>query len=71
MDNAKKGYDQVLAKFFGSYLFLRNNEEVEAKVAFPQINKVYLNNLRRYYELKEREEDSEYESGDSEEYDPF
>ena len=52
MDNAKKSYDQILNKFFSNFLYLRTNEEVQAKKEFPNINKVYLNNLKKYYELK-------------------
>lgn len=55
MDNAKKVYDYVLTKFFGSYLFLRNNDELKKKKEFPNINKPFLNNLKRYYVMIEND----------------
>lgn len=29
VDNAKKSYDYIINKFFSSYLFIRNNDELE------------------------------------------
>jgi hypothetical protein len=55
MDNAKKAFDVVLDKFFSSYLFLRNNEELQKKKEFPNINKVFLVNLKKYYQLVDKE----------------
>ena len=71
MDNAKKSYDQILNKFFNNFLYLRTNEEVQARKEFPNINKVYLNHLKKYYELKGEEEDEEYGSSSEEEDNPF
>lgn len=71
MDNAKKGYDLILKKFFGSFLYLRTNDEVEEKKEFPNINKVYLNNLKKYYEIKGEEEDDDNGSSSEEDYNPF
>ncbi len=55
MDNAKKAFDVVLDKFFSSYLFLRNNEETQKRKEFPNINKVFLVNLKKYYQLVDKE----------------
>ena len=71
MDNAKKGYDLILRKFFGSFLYLRTNEEIEEKKDFPNINKVYLNSLKKYYEIKGGEEEDENGSSSEEDYNPF
>jgi hypothetical protein len=49
MDNAKKSFDYVLTKFFSSYLFLRNNDELKDHKDFPNIQKPFLNHLKRYY----------------------
>jgi hypothetical protein len=41
--------------FFSSYLFLRNNEELQKRKEFPNINKVFLVNLKKYYQLVDKE----------------
>lgn len=55
MDNSKKAFDVVLTKFFSSYLFLRSNEEISKKKEFPNINKIFLLNLKKYYNLIDRD----------------
>lgn len=53
MDNAKKSYDQVFEKFFSKYLNLRTNEQLEeGTIKLPELNKPYLNNLKRYYSME-------------------
>lgn len=55
MDNAKKVFDYVLTKFFTSYLFIRSNEDLVKKKEFPNINKPFLNNLKKYYNIVEHD----------------
>ena len=55
MDNAKKVFDYVLTKFFTSYLFIRNNEDLSKKKEFPNINKPFLNNLKMFYKIVEHD----------------
>lgn len=59
MDNTKKGFDLILSKFFGSYLFLRTNEEITKHKEFPAIQKPYITNLKKYYVMMEHD----YEHG--------
>jgi len=54
MDNAKKVYDYVFSKFFGSYLNLRKNDQLKS-TKLPELNKSYIHNLKKYYELVEDE----------------
>lgn len=52
MDNAKKIYNYVYAKFFGRYLSLRTNVEIKENIVkLPDINKHYLTNLKKYYQI--------------------
>jgi len=51
IDNAKKVFDYILNKFFTAYLFIRNNEDINQKKEFPNINKPFLNNLKKYYNI--------------------
>lgn len=62
MDNAKKAYDVVLTKFFSTYLFLRNNEEIQKRKEFPNINKVFLLNLKKYYAIVDKENQDDEDS---------
>jgi len=55
IDNAKKVFDYVLTKFFTSYLFIRNNEDLIKKKEFPNINKPFLNHLKVYYNIVEHD----------------
>lgn len=57
MDNAKKSYDVVMSKFFNNYLFLRTNDELHQKKEFPNINKLFLISLRKYYSMLEKEQE--------------
>lgn len=58
MDNTKKVFDKILGNFFGTYLHLRKNEQIKNKsVKLPEFNKVYLNNLKKYYEIAGDEAD--------------
>jgi len=60
MDNVKKAFDYILTKFFGSYLFLRNNDELKKHKEFPNIQKPFLNHLKRYYVMV----DHDYDNGE-------
>ena len=51
MDNTKKVFDYILNKFFSSYLFIRSNEDLIRKKEFPNINKPFLNNLKKFYHI--------------------
>lgn len=62
MDNAKKAYDVVLNKFFSSYLFLRSNEDIQQRKPFPNINKVFLLNLKKYYSIVDKDDDADEDS---------
>lgn len=62
MDNAKKAYDVVLNKFFSSYLFLRSNDEIQRRKDFPNINKVFLLNLKKYYSLVQKDDEDDEDS---------
>jgi hypothetical protein len=62
MDNAKKAYDVVLNKFFSSYLFLRSNDEIQRRKEFPNINKVFLLNLKKYYSLVQKDDEDDEDS---------
>jgi len=56
MDNAKKVYDYVFNKFFGGYLSLRKNPQVkDNSIKLPDYNKVFLHNLKKYYEMVDDE----------------
>lgn len=58
MDNAKKSYDYIFNRFFGNQLSLRKNEEIKGKnFKLPDLNKVYLLNLKKYYDLLDEESD--------------
>jgi len=50
MDNTKKVFDYILTKFFGSYLYLRNNDEVKSN-KLANINKAYMLGLKKYYTI--------------------
>lgn len=68
----KKGFDLILTKFLSNYLFLRTNDEVQHRKPFPNINRVYLNNLKQYYDIRNKEEDEEEgDSSSEEEENPF
>ena len=60
MDNAKKVYDYVLNKFLGSYLYLKTNEEVKKNKELPNIQRPFINNLRRFYIITQHD----YENDD-------
>jgi hypothetical protein len=60
MDNAKKVYDYVLNKFLGSYLFLKTNEEMKKNKEFPNIQRPFINNLKRFYIITQHD----YENDD-------
>ena len=51
MDNAKKVYDYILNKFFSSYLFLKTNEEYKKNKELPNIQRPFINNLRKFYKV--------------------
>jgi hypothetical protein len=59
MDNAKKVFDYVLNKFFGSYLFIKTNEEVKNKKELPNIQRPFINNLKRFYIITEHDYDND------------
>lgn len=56
MDNAKKVFDYIFNKFFGGYLSLRKNQQLKS-VKLPDFNKVYLHNLKKYYDMVDDEND--------------
>ncbi len=65
MDNTKKVFDYILTKFFGGYMSLRTNNQVKDKsVKFPDFNKTYLYNLKKYYQMVN--DDSDDNDGSSE-----
>lgn len=55
MDNAKKVFDYVLNKFFSSYLFLKTNEESKKSKDFPNIQRPFISNLKRFYIITEKD----------------
>lgn len=59
MDNAKKVYDYVLNKFFGSYLFLKTNEEVKQSKELPNIQRAFINNLKKFYIITQNDYDND------------
>ena len=48
MDNSKKVYDYVFNKFFGGNLSLRKNDQLKSQ-KLPDLNKVFIHNLKKYY----------------------
>lgn len=58
MDNAKKVFDYILNKFFGTYLNLRKNDQIKT-TKFSSLNKAYLYNLKAYYQITNQDSDDE------------
>ena len=58
MDITKKTFDNIIPKFFSGYLNLRTNEENAKKRIFVDVNKIYYNNLKKYYNILSDEYDN-------------
>lgn len=48
MDNTKKLYDYIFNKFFGSYLYIRKNDQLKT-TKLPDLNKTFFHSLKKYY----------------------
>ena len=51
VENSKKVYDYIITKFLTSNLSIRTNEDIQNGKDLPNLNKIHLLNLKKYYAM--------------------